>query len=180
MGAPSKSTEIPLIFLCAHPLPGFCGLCFSKICTCISLDDCLQALKAALPRRQRTGSVLVFMSPQGRFMLVTDENGNVKAQLLCFRLEETLKHNLGPGYSCRISRRLGLCLLLLPAWLLSYSSTTSLAPWPVTVGNISLIIHLHTNTYLLMGLRETQPETGISPILAVEASDFYLKTTDIQ
>lgn len=164
MGAPSESTETPLIFLCAHP-QAFVGFAFQKSAPASLWMSVFRLWKLLCPEDQRTGSVLVFMSPQGSFMLVTDGNGNVKAQLLCVKLEETLKHNLGPEYSCRIRRRLGLCLPLPLAWLLSNSSTTSLARWPVTLGNISLIIHLHTNPYLLMAFREIQPETGISPIL---------------
>lgn len=40
----------PLRFLCARPLASV-GSSFSKTCTCISLDGCLQAFKAVLPKR---------------------------------------------------------------------------------------------------------------------------------
>lgn len=86
----------------------------------------------------------------------------MKAKLLCFLLEQTLKHNEGP-YSCRISLRLGLCLQLSLARLLPYSYSTSLAHLPVIPGTIFLINHLYTNPHPQIGFWKIQPETEASP-----------------
>ena len=63
VGAPGTSTRIPLTSLCAHPL-ALVGFAFPKSAPA-SLDASLQAFKVLCPKDQRTGSILVFMSPQG-------------------------------------------------------------------------------------------------------------------
>ena len=70
VGAPATSTRIPLTSLCAHPL-ALVGFAFPKSAPA-SLDASLQAFKALCPKDQRTGSILVFMSPQGSLKTMTE------------------------------------------------------------------------------------------------------------
>ena len=70
MGAPGTSTRIPLTSLRAHPL-ALVGFAFPKSARA-SLDASLQAFKVLCPKDQRTGSILVFISPQGSLKPMTE------------------------------------------------------------------------------------------------------------
>lgn len=146
----------PFRFLCACSLASV-GFDFSKICSYISLDGCLQTFKAALSKRPDNWHCLSVLVTPGSLnpWLINIWKQNSSSSVSCWnKLWSTVETSVFLQNQPEVETVPILPLL----WFLPYSCSNSFTHLPVIPKNISLINHLHANPHSQMVLRKTQHE----------------------